>query len=543
VLAKADMVLKKYELFIVLLLLLFTVLINTQGVTWGLPSLWNPDEIVKEAKLALQGDYHFDETDFNYPSLPKYVMYGLGKVIYGLGYPEGTFFLSARLLSVLLSAAVIFLTYRMVRKIGGSIISGILAALLVLTNVDVILNSHFAHNDIYLMLFVCLAVYCLICFQKTSNRIWLYSAFFAVGLAASSKYNGGALLLAGYVVYFIVAGKTLFKDFLRTLETLALSTILSFLGYVAGTPRALLWMAFYIKRLIPALSATATVGQTSGNIIGLFGQWKILYTSLGVPVAIFFMILFLGIVACLLIPGLRKKIGNAPHLQSILVVLISMAAFDIPIAISYNHPSRFFISFVPLLSVISVIFLEDLIAYLGERGKSLIAKGLIAIVVLVIVVTAPRVASILLLLKNDARVPASEFVASLPAGTSVEFGMYPPSIPEDHFSNAHSYPIVIIKFPDQEIPTSIYYTYNSGETGLEKRKPDYLITDSFTYDRFSNATVCAMNQVECDFYHKLIAGETNYRLIASFSYELPSFLPQIKLSFLNPRIQIYERQK
>jgi hypothetical protein len=37
---------------------------------------------------ALRGEIIFDETepDFNYPSLPKYVMYGVGKITYGMGY-------------------------------------------------------------------------------------------------------------------------------------------------------------------------------------------------------------------------------------------------------------------------------------------------------------------------------------------------------------------------------------------------------------------------------------------------------------------------
>jgi hypothetical protein len=544
VLAKADAVLKKYEPLIIALLLLSSVLINLQGITWGLPNLWNPDEIVHEANLALQDNsYHFDETDFNYPSLPKYVMYGLGKVVYGLGYPTGTFYLSARILSVLLSAAVIYLTYRMVRKIGGSIIGGIIAALLVTTNVDIISNSHFAHNDIYLALFVCLAVYCLISFQKTSNRLWLYGAFFSVGLAASSKYNGGAMILAGYIVYFIVAGKSLLKDLLRTLETLALSTLLSFLGYVAGTPKALLWMVFYIKRLIPSLTATATVGQTSLKSIGLLGQWKVLYASLGLPVSLLFLFSLLGLLVALIFPNWRRKLDSSQHLQTLLVILVSMAAFDLPIALFYNYPSRFFISFVPMVAVLSIIFLENIIAFLENGGKILAAKGLLATIILVIVITTPRVASILLLFKNDARIPAGDFVASLPAGTSIEFGMYPPNIPKDHFLNAHSYPIIMIKFPNQEIPTSIYYTFNEGEVGIEKRKPDYLITDSLTYDRFLDPAICAMNQAECNFYHKLVAGQTNYRLIASFSYKLPSFLPQLKIFFLNPKIQIYERVK
>jgi hypothetical protein len=54
-------------------------------VQWGAPALWNPDELIWRVDMALRGMV-FDETepDFNYPSLPKYVMYAIGFVTYDL---------------------------------------------------------------------------------------------------------------------------------------------------------------------------------------------------------------------------------------------------------------------------------------------------------------------------------------------------------------------------------------------------------------------------------------------------------------------------
>ena len=69
--------------FIFLLFLGFSL----PGVNWGVPALWNPDELVWRVDRALNGEMVFDETepDFNYPSLPKYVMFGIGRLVYGMG--------------------------------------------------------------------------------------------------------------------------------------------------------------------------------------------------------------------------------------------------------------------------------------------------------------------------------------------------------------------------------------------------------------------------------------------------------------------------
>jgi hypothetical protein len=37
-----------------------------------------------------------------------------------------------------------------------------------------------------------------------------------------------------------------------------------------------------------------------------------------------------------------------------------------------------------------------------------------------------------------------------------------------------------------------------------------------------------------------LAGETDLRLLASFEYSLPPFLPQLSLAAVNPDVKVYE---
>jgi hypothetical protein len=77
---------------------------------------------------------------------------------------------------------------------------------------------------------------------------------------------------------------------------------------------------------------------------------------------------------------------------------------------------------------------------------------------------------------------------------------------------------------------------------LDDRLTNYLVIDNFTADKLNDPYVCQSMPVECDFFKQLATGRSrHYQLIKEFSYSLPPYLPQVKISFVNPEIRIYER--
>ena len=66
----------RYEKIIPVILFLLFLCVTIPGISWGTPSLWNPDELVWRVNMALGGEMKFDETepDYNYPSMPKHIM-------------------------------------------------------------------------------------------------------------------------------------------------------------------------------------------------------------------------------------------------------------------------------------------------------------------------------------------------------------------------------------------------------------------------------------------------------------------------------------
>ncbi|MEJ2348907.1 MAG: phospholipid carrier-dependent glycosyltransferase [Anaerolineales bacterium] len=532
--------LAKYERFIPPVLFLLFIGITAPGISWGTPGVWNPDELVNRVDEALHGGWEFDTTNFDYPSLPKYTMYAVGKVIYGLGYSRSAFIQSARFLTVLLGGLIVLLIYWITRMSGGGIYSAMLAALLTISSSEIARNARFAHNDFYLAFFVVLTVYSLIRYQHSKNRLWLYGAFFEVGLAASSKYNGASILIAPIVLYLASNWDQLTKRSLRILETCFIGLTLSVLGYGFGTPKALTWTAFYIKRVIPALAQHANYEIEPESKLGFLGQWATMNKSLSTPIYALFLISFTWFIFQVIWPYIRKN-GTKCGSGTMKIILLTIIAFDLPILISYNFPSRFFIPLIPLLSILSALFIQEILAQTRIRSLKYVTPVVIAGLIAALSLSFMRVTSILLLFENDARIPASEFLETLPRETSIEYTLYPPNIPEDQFSSKYNYPIFFKKFPEQSPPKSNLYEFNQGEMGIENRRPDYLVIDSFTYRRFQEEYECALLPVECDFFNRLQSGQTNYQLIKTFNYSLPPYLPQIEVSFLNPEIQIYQR--
>lgn len=533
----------RYEKFLPLVLFLLFLLVTTPGISWGVPSLWNPDELVWRVNKALDGEMRFDETepDFNYPSLPKHIMYGVGWLVEQLGGSQADVIVSARLISVLLGGLTVILIYSITRLASTNIYIRLLAAFFALSNTALAHNARFAHNDLYLLFFISLSLYAIIKYRLSFHRPWLYLAFFSVGCAASSKYTGVSFVVILLVIFLISNWNTIFKDWLRTGETLFIAAALTVAGYVVGTPKALLWMSFYFKRMIPAALRFASYGRGPDSLIGLYGQWDTFREAVGTTAFVLFLTAFLWSAIKLILYFTKRIQGDQKRENIIFVLLVAIILFDIPFLMSYNYVPRFFLPFLPMFAVLASLFLEDLVSLVKQRGYALAVPAISVVAILVILVSFLHVVSVALLFANDARMQAGKFIENLRPNTVLEYTLYPPLTPENHFERTRNYPIYMIKYPGETVPTTgKAYQYNQGEVGLYERDVDYLVVDSFTYARFDDEFVCQTNPVECEFFRRLLAGRTDLHLLASFEYRLPPFLPQVSLAAVNPDVKIFE---
>jgi hypothetical protein len=224
------------------------------------------------------------------------------------------------------------------------------------------------------------------------------------------------------------------------------------------------------------------------------------------------------------------------------ILLLCVVCLDLPVLISYRYPPRYLLSLHPLLAVLAGCFVEEVLQRIEHSRIRYLRAVCLAGVAIVIAFSFLRVVAVLLLFLNDNRILAGQFLKTLPEGSTLEHTYSPPNIPRGHFSKLYEHPSFEKRYADQRAPDGNAAKYNQGEGGVERRQPDYLLVDSFTYEDFLIASDCEYMQAECEFYRRLFAGETNYELIQSFDYRLPPYLPETRATFVNPVIRIYRRR-
>jgi len=534
--------LTRNEFLIPLVLFLVFLAVTLPGISWGAPSVWHPDEIVVRSMKALDGEWKFSETNFDYPDLPQYTMYWLGRLVLALGYGKVEVLVSARVLSATLAGLVIVLTYLIARRAGGSVVVSALGGLFLLCVSEMVHNGHFAHNDTYVMFFTTLSILLLLQYHHRGHRGWLYAAFLTTGMAASSKYIGGSLILAPLAYYLFSQRKNFHTQLFSILETLFISAALTFLGYAIGTPKALFWMTYYFKRVFTALGWQINYGHIPGAVRGVIGQYQVLLDGLGILIFLLFVAGFVWALLQVMQAYRRKTLTHDSQATDFSILFLALFALDLPMMVSYNYQFRYFLTILPILAVFSGFFVEWLYLRASQAGGHLYSRLVITGLALIVLFSFARLISVALLFINDSRSPAGTFLQTLPAGTSLEHTNYAPRIPTGIFTHEFNYPIYFLRNVDDQVPTSNKYRFNAGEAGLDERQTTYLLTDSFTADRFNDPYTCSLMQVECDFFRQLATGQSDhYRLVKEFSYQLPAFLPQIHAEYVNPTIRVYER--
>lgn len=541
---KLDDFFSRREFLLPLFILIVFLAAALPGIEWGAPALWNPDELVWRVSSALRGELIFDETepDWNYPSLPKYVMYAIGLITFGMGKSEFAFIVASRIFSALLGALSGVIIYYLAKMLGANKKIALLAGLFYIASGVAAANARFAHNDLYLQLFSVLCACFAVKYQTTKKVTWLFLSFFSVGLAASSKYTGGSLVLLPAFIYIFETWTTnLRSNWFYLFRNLFVGVIVSYLGYALGTPKSLFAPIHYFTSVIPALQNYTQYGFNSGAQIGLFGQWAVFESAVGIFCYHVFLLAFLWFSMRLIL--WKKGESNFQHIlpQGIGTLLLAVLIFDLPFMISINYIQRYFIPFAPFLAILAALFVDEI--FLFTQKITFVRPLFVAILIAGFSYSALRLVSVALLFINDARIPATEYIATIRGyQKSIEYTLYPPHLDKRRFERAHNYPIYFVKYPNDVVPTGGRYEYNQGEQGLLERDTDYFVIDSYTYQRFYVDSICETNPIECDFFKRLIAGEVeSFRLIRKFEYNLPSYLPRVTVSAVNPDVLIFER--
>ncbi len=533
--------LENHSLAILLGFAVITVLAILPHISWGLPAEWHPDEIANDVRKALEGKQPLLDNNYDYPMLPKIFLYAVGKIVFHFGYDASTYFRVVRFFSAVLAAAILFITYQITRAAGGNKISGLFASLLCLSSSEIFLHAHFAHNDLYLVFFASLSIYALLRYQTQHSRAWFFLACFLGGLAIASKYNGIGLTLAIAVVFFYTEKSDPPQQPIQVLKTLFIGGGICLLAYLLSNPTAALHPLTYLHDLLPALRHHSIYARTPSSPIGALGEWQVMINALGLPAFLMLTGSALYGVSQLILTKPVHTRTDSSYTRSAYILLVCLIALDLPILFSYNLQARFILPLLPPAFALTALSIEDIYTRLASIQPNW--NWLLMLFLLVTIVwSGLRVISVFLLFQNDARIAAGQYLQGLPHRASIETTLYPPTLDHNIFRKVRLYPIFFPKYPGHQ-PPETKVIFNQGEAGIEQRAPQYLVVDSFTYQRFDNPYICQTVALECAFFQRLSQGETHYQLVATFQYTLPRFLPQVSAEFVNPTIKVYQRKR
>jgi hypothetical protein len=201
-----------------LAVLALALALRLHGITWGLPYAFiNPDEgtVVPKAFAVARGQ--LNPMFFYYPSFFFYVLAAVfwvaspfwalftGELLVRRGafvVDPGSFYLLARLVVVAFGVAAVYLVYRLGREAYGTL-AGLLAAVFLAAEPLHVAYSHLAVTDVPAVTLGLLGLLLLLKGAKGQGRgeglRWLTLGAVAVGLATSTKYNLGMLVLPATV--------------------------------------------------------------------------------------------------------------------------------------------------------------------------------------------------------------------------------------------------------------------------------------------------------------------------------------------------------
>ncbi len=202
--------------------------LRTLGLTFGLPAVYNPDEvaIMSRALAFAKGD--LNPHNFLYPTLYFYVLFGWVGAYFAGGWVTGVFssaaafqqqffvdpsgvYLAGRVLSVLFGVAGVWVTYRLASRVYGRA-AGIAAAAILAVAPFHVRDSHYVKHDVFAALAIGAAVWAIVRFADASandparlRKLMWASAL--CGVAFSIHYYA-VFLAAPLILAIAVSGRT-----------------------------------------------------------------------------------------------------------------------------------------------------------------------------------------------------------------------------------------------------------------------------------------------------------------------------------------------
>jgi 4-amino-4-deoxy-L-arabinose transferase-like glycosyltransferase len=472
--------------------------LRLKGVGWGLPfSFVNADEsmVVPKAFDVARGG--LNPQFFYYPSLFFYLAGGLyllaAPVLWAVQHANplamgsfvvgpGPYFLLARLLSVAAGTASVYLLYRIGREAFGRP-AGLVAALFLAVAPLHVAYSHMAVTDVTATALSLLAFLLLLQAARGGGRRRLIAGAVAAGLATSTKYNLGALVLPatiaavyvcrGEVGRHVAAGGRAALVWPRLLLGRVYAPML--LAFVVGSPFILLDPGHFLHDFLRQ-NRIMDRGWLGFERVGN-GFWYNLGVNLGGTLGV--------VLVVLVVAGLGWALWR--HTAVDLLLAPYAFAYFVYISTWKELADRYLLPILPLLLLLAVRLCLELVDLRPAARR--VAAPAVALV-LAAALVAPLAGSIAFdrgLSGADVRLRAKAWIERhVPAGSIIATEPYGPQLvrvrDEEYFRGAGlrtpAYRVLRLRLPAPGVANRSH-----SLDWLREKNADYVIVSSKVYDR------------------------------------------------------------
>ncbi|MEB3286953.1 MAG: glycosyltransferase family 39 protein [Vampirovibrionales bacterium] len=276
-------------------ILIVGIALRVWGLDFGLPALSRPDEnhISQTAIIHIFASFAEGHPDLNphffyYPSLFIYILTFLYGIYYLLGYWTGIFtdaqaFITLyyndwtsfhyiqRALSAVSGILSIPALYALGRQLGKNRLIGLFSAFLLAITYLHVRDSHFGTTDIAATLWVILCLYHVSRYGTLAKPSDLYKSAIFAGLAATTKYPAGLVIVSVYAIYLLnfsnsdnprfqslKAAATAFLKSPDALKPIICATLLAAGVFILGSPYLLLNPMGAMANLLEQSNTVAT---------------------------------------------------------------------------------------------------------------------------------------------------------------------------------------------------------------------------------------------------------------------------------------------
>ena len=478
--------------------LVLALALRLKGVGWGLPfSFVNADEsmVVPKAFGVARGG--LNPQFFYYPSLFFYLIGGVyllaAPVLWAVQHTNplamgtfvvdpGPYFLLARLFSVAAGTASVYLLYRIGREAFGRP-PGLVAALFLAVAPLHVAYSHMAVTDVTATALSLLALLLLLQAARGGGRRRLIAGAVAAGLATSTKYNLGALVLPATIaaVYVcrgevrrrVAAGGRAALLWPRLLLARVYAPML--LAFLVGSPFVVLDPGHFLHDFLQQnrIMARGWLGfEHAGN-----GFWYNLDVNLGGTLG--------AVLVVLVVAGLAWALWR--HTDVDLLLVPYALAYFLYISTWKELADRYLLPILPLLLLLAVRPCLDLVD-LRPAARRVVAPAIA--LVLAAALLAPLAGSIAFdrdLSGGDVRARAKTWIEGhVPSGSIIAAENYGPPLVRARDGKYYrgaglatpTYRIVRLRLPAPGVPDRSH-----SLEWLSEKNVDYVIVSSKVYDR------------------------------------------------------------